>query len=75
MLQIPSQTGFRAPFKQLQKQSQKKFGAIHPFLPFPQPFPLWGFPYMGVPQNGCFVMENPNLKWMMGVPPFMQTPI
>jgi len=26
---------------------------------------IWGFPKMGIPQNGWFVMENPNLKWMI----------
>ena len=24
-----------------------------------------GFPYMRVPQNGWFIMENPNQKWMI----------
>ena len=32
---------------------------------------IWVFPKLGVPQNGWFIMENPNL----GVPLFTETPI
>ena len=40
---------------------------------------LWGFPSMGVPQNGWLIRENPNKIWMIwgmiwGVPPWLRTP-
>ena len=25
----------------------------------------WEFPEMGVPENGLFIMEIPDLKWMI----------
>ena len=40
-------------------------------------FFMWGFPKMGVPQKWWFIVENPNLKWMMtrlGVSPFQEPP-
>ena len=35
----------------------------------------WGFPSMGVPQNGWFRRENPIKMDDLEVPPFMETPI
>ena len=26
---------------------------------------IWGFPQMEISKNGCFIMGNPNYKWMM----------
>ena len=26
---------------------------------------IWGVPKMGIPRNGWFILDNPNLKWMM----------
>ena len=32
----------------------------------------WGFPQMGVPNNGCFIfMENPVYKWITGDSPIL----
>ena len=37
---------------------------------------VWYGGFLGVPQNGRFIVENPNRKWMIwGVAPFMETPI
>ena len=40
---------------------------------------IWVFPKIGVPQNGWFIMDNPEtlLKWMIlgGPPLFLETPI
>ena len=38
----------------------------------PTQYAIWGFPQMGVPQNGWFTMENENTIYMddLGVPPF-----
>ena len=40
----------------------------------------WGFPWMGVPNNGWFIRENPILKWMMnwgytGIPLWTRKPL
>ena len=38
---------------------------------------IWVFPKIGVPQNGCFTMENPKtlFKWMIwGYPYFRKHP-
>ena len=36
----------------------------------------WGFPEIGLPPNGWFIMENPIKKWMMtrGTPMTQETP-
>ena len=34
----------------------------------------WGFPKIGIPQNGWFVMENPIKMDDLGVPLFLETP-
>ena len=36
----------------------------------------WGFPQMGVPPNGWFMMETPSIKWMIcGYPYFRKPPL
>ena len=37
--------------------------------------PRWGFPEMGVPQNGWFIWENPIEMDDLGVPLFQETTI
>ena len=36
---------------------------------------IWGFPYMEVPQNGCFIRENPIKMDDLEVPQFQETSI
>ena len=36
---------------------------------------IWVFPKIVVPQNGCFMMENPIKMDDLGVPLFLETPI
>ena len=35
---------------------------------------IWGFPYMGVPQNRWFIMENPTKIRMIGGYPYFRKP-
>ena len=35
---------------------------------------IWVFPKIGVPQNGWFIMDNPEKTDDLGVPPFKETP-
>ena len=50
-------------YQHLQTRSKKK----HSWL-------IWGFPKIGVPQNGWFIMENPIKMDDLGVPLFLETP-
>ena len=36
---------------------------------------IWGFPKIGVPQNGWFIKEHPIKMDDLGVPLFLETPI
>ena len=36
---------------------------------------IWGFPKIGVPQNGWFIMDNPIKMDDLEVPLFFETPI
>ena len=39
------------------------------------PYDIWGFPKIGVPQNGWFIMENLIKKDDLEVPLFLETSI
>ena len=36
---------------------------------------IWVFPKIGVPQNGCFIVENPIKMDDLGIPLFLETTI